>query len=43
MSVKLEEQLDEGEIKIIDDEHYVVSNGELFKYQTRQDVKFNWA
>ena len=43
MSVRLEEQLDEGEIKIIDNEHYIVSNDELFKFEHREGVQINWG
>ena len=34
---------EEGEIKVYDDEAYIVSDGEMFRYRTSPSVPVNWA
>ena len=36
------EDAEEGEVRVYDSEAYIVSDGELFKFQRRNDVEVNW-
>jgi hypothetical protein len=36
------EDAEDGEVKVYDEQAYIVSNGELFKYQTHPNVEVNW-
>jgi hypothetical protein len=36
------EDHEEGEVRIYDEEAYIVSDGDLFRFERRNDIEVNW-
>ena len=36
------EDVEEGEVRVYDDEAYIVSDGALFQFQRPNDIEVNW-
>ena len=42
-SMKADIDDEDGEIKVYDDQAYIVSDGEMFRFERRPGVEVNWA